>query len=187
MSSAYHQTSFPCLGQCHLHPCSCLCRHLRSQALPSFAFIRPPSLTFCRYYGHGLDHLSFGWWLLTFSWACFLWARFLNIAAGLILVYDRDITMFRSCWKSSIASRLSLSQDRSELLNMNMRPWACPTSLALSPLPQTLYSVLWHTCQPIRSAGLSPSCYFCTHLPPWNSFLSTTHTPPPPPSHLCMS
>ena len=150
------------------------------QALPSFAFIpRPsPSLTFCHYYGHGLDHLSFGWWLLTFSWSWSIWAHFLKIVARLNLVYNRDITMFRSCWKSSIAS--CLSQNRSKLLNMNIRPWACPASLALSPLSQTLYSVLWHTCQPVRSAGLSPSYYFCTHLLPWNSFLSTAHTPPPP-------
>ena len=76
----------------------------------------PPSLTFCRYYGHGLDHLSFGWWLLTFSWAWSLWARFLNIAAGLILVYDGDITMFRSCWKSSIASCLFLKTDPNSLM-----------------------------------------------------------------------
>ena len=76
------------------------------QALPSFAFIpRPsPSLTFCHYYGHGLDHLSFGWWLLTFSWSWSIWAHFLKIVARLNLVYNRDITMFRSCWKSSIAS-----------------------------------------------------------------------------------
>lgn len=34
MSSTYFQTSVPSLGQCHLHPCSCLCRHLRFSRCP---------------------------------------------------------------------------------------------------------------------------------------------------------
>lgn len=45
MSSTYLQTSVPSLGQCHLHPWSCLCRHLRFSLCPLlFSFPSHPHL-----------------------------------------------------------------------------------------------------------------------------------------------